>query len=142
MNIKRNGFTVIELLLAFAVLSFIVVAALGFFAQSFRFTSFNEDKLTAVHLSSYVLETVQESFEETSCPPVQTNLFSSYIPLFDDTLADGSFSINDHRFYISLFLYCEQGEGLQTLHVQVFDSAQRKKLLSENFGYVNLEVTP
>lgn len=140
MENDSKGFTVIELLIAFAVLSIIVVAASGFFSQSFRFTSFNEDKLTAVHLSSLVLERVQESFSETACPSEGTNLFPSYQHLFPEVQTDGSFILNDKRFYITVHLYCNSDSPLKTLHVLVHESVSLDKLLSQNFGYVELVV--
>ncbi|GAA0333885.1 hypothetical protein GCM10008967_25810 [Bacillus carboniphilus] len=140
MKFQSQGFTVIELLIAFAVLSLVVVGAAGFFTQGFQFTSYNEDKLSAVHLSSLVLEKVQENFNETACPSTSTeNLFPKYLSLFEDTQADGAFLLNDKKFYISLLLYCNGSQDLKTMHVQVYDSVTRDKLLSENFGYVELQ---
>ncbi|MET3697375.1 prepilin-type N-terminal cleavage/methylation domain-containing protein [Bacillus oleivorans] len=134
-----KGFTVIELLIAFAVLSIVVVGATGFFTQGFQFTSYNEDKLSAVHLSSLVLEKVQENFMESSCPSPETNLFPSYQHLFDGLDINGAFILNDKRYFITLTVYCDPAESLQTLHVQVYDSETRDQLLSQNFGYVQLQ---
>ncbi|WP_243297447.1 type IV pilus modification PilV family protein [Bacillus litorisediminis] len=139
MKNSSKGFTVIELLIAFAVLSIVVVGAIGFFTQGFQFTSYNEDKLSAVHLSSLVLEKVQENFSETACPSPDTNLFPNYQHLFEGLDVNGAFVLNEKRYFITLLLYCDPEQSLQTLHVQVFDSVTREKLLSQNFGYVQLQ---
>ena len=139
MKNSSKGFTIIELLFAFAVLSIVVAGATGFFTQGLQFTSYNEDKLSAVHLASLVLEKVQENFSETACPNPDTNLFPSYQHLFEGLDVNGAFVLNEKHYFITLLLYCDPAKAFQTLHVQVFDSVRREQLLSQNFGYVQLQ---
>ena len=62
---KDRGFTLLEVLLAIAILSIIFTAVMGFFSQSFTYTKQNESKTVGINFARNVLNYIEhQDFEK------------------------------------------------------------------------------
>ena len=62
---KERGFTLLEVLLAIAILSIMFTAVMGFFSQSFTYTKQNESKTVGINFARNVLNYIEhQDFEK------------------------------------------------------------------------------
>ena len=62
---KDRGFTLLEVLLAIAILSIMFTAVMGFFSQSFTYTKQNESKTVGINFARNVLNYIEhQDFEK------------------------------------------------------------------------------
>lgn len=58
---KEEGLTLVEILAALVILGIVLVSFMSFFSQSAKFTTFNNEKLTAVQVAEDVVASVREN---------------------------------------------------------------------------------
>ncbi|WP_185806927.1 type IV pilus modification PilV family protein [Bacillus salinus] len=57
---EQNGATLLEVLISFAILSILLLSSMNFFLQSYKYTTQNKDKTTAVYLAQNVMNYMQK----------------------------------------------------------------------------------
>ncbi|WP_404444078.1 type II secretion system GspH family protein [Sutcliffiella horikoshii] len=63
---KEKGLTLIEILVSIVILGIILTAMLGFFSQTVKYSSQNENKITSINLAEKVLSQYKASNSYTS----------------------------------------------------------------------------
>ncbi|MBY0123970.1 PilW family protein [Bacillus sp. S/N-304-OC-R1] len=126
---KKNGFTLVELLCAITLLSFVIIIYLSIFSQSLSLSRKVEDKLTSVNVAEKVLNMVRRGDANIS--------FDTYpyeLP-----------KVNGKTYYPVVVITQtsqEQALGLKKVLVKIYSNKDYSKTLkpdSEIYGYIELE---
>ncbi|WNF35931.1 type II secretion system protein [Bacillaceae bacterium IKA-2] len=129
---KNKGFTLIEILASFVLLSIVILSFLSFFSQSMMFSVKVGDKLTAINVAERALNDLKmESLDDNR----------GYKYINDST---SLFNMNNKDYYIRHFeLSTDENLELITLYVEIFvdDPALNPELTPETevYGYREYE---
>lgn len=110
---KRNGFTLIETLVAISLLALAIVAPMSLTTQSLSSAYYARDQMTAFHLAQEALESVRAARDE--------NILSGAVDLLAGIPADGDPFVIDTRD--NKMTVCDQGTPSQCPYLRQPESA-------------------
>jgi prepilin-type N-terminal cleavage/methylation domain-containing protein len=123
---NNDGFTLIEVLAAITLLAIVIICSLGLIGQSSSFTSKNETNLKAINLARKTIAYLESNNMKVSKPAVDLDLTNYH--LTDDQLFPfATFTQNDE----------EKTANLYRVEIKIYDSKEKRKLLSHTFGYID-----
>ncbi|SDO28589.1 hypothetical protein [Alkalicoccus daliensis] len=141
---KERGATLLELLAALIIISFIVLTFSIFFTQSQLFTKNTEEKIDIVNLNQYILYEAVDFLHEGNIEEVlQNEVHNSYFSFLEQS-ETGYFiqGNNDQMYYPFIFVHrneVQQEESIQSLkayHVTVSLRDETNETISELYELI------
>lgn len=136
ISLPEKGFTLIEIILAFAILSIVLVAYLTMFTNASRDNSSALYRSRAVYLAQSYMEKVYEGGTEHSYDSFRTILMtgdSDYGFIWDS--ATEEFHKTENDYYIKIKITLKTG-NLYKVFVQIYNSPQTELLAQNESAFI------
>lgn len=136
ISLPENGFTLIEIILAFAILSIVLVAYLTMFTNASRDNSSALYRSRAVYLAQSYMEKVYEGGTEYSYNSFRAILMTDdpdYGFVLDS--ATQEFHKTENNFYIKIKITLKTGNLYKVL-VQIYNNSQTELLAQNESAFI------
>ena len=136
MKLPENGFTLIEIILSFAILSIVLVAYLTLFTNASRDNSSALYKSRAVYIAQSYMEKIYEGGTEYSYDSFRTILTTDdpdYGFVWDS--ANEEFHKTENNYYIKIKITLKTGNLYKVL-VRIYNNSQTELLVQNESAFI------
>ena len=136
IKLPQNGFTLIEIILSFAILSIVLAAYLTLFTNASRDNSSALYKSRAVYVAQSYMEKIYEGGTEHSYDSFRTILTTDdpdYGFIWDSATAE--FHKTENNYYIKIKITLKTG-NLYKVFVQIYNSSQTELLAQNESAFI------
>jgi prepilin-type N-terminal cleavage/methylation domain-containing protein len=144
IQLKQDGFTLLEVLVSVVLLFIVLTSFFSFFSQSLIFSGKNEEDLVAFNLARKTLKIVEGKYNEDISANTLLNCTNFPTELKNELVSSQCYyQENQKKYYPEITLKKQTTSEynelpiLYVIHVKIYNSnTSTKKLLSETFGYI------